>query len=569
MKPLIEIRGLRFTYKPEKGEPVDALKGVDLEISEGEYVVVFGHNGSGKSTLARHLNALLIPTEGEVRVNGIDTRDASRLRDLRSTVGMVFQHPDNQIVATIVEEDIAFGPENLGVPRLELLKRVDWALERVNLGAQRLRPPHALSGGQKQRVCIAGVLAMKPRILVLDEATAMLDPIGRREVLDVARRMNKQEGVTVIAITHLMEEAADADRVVVMSEGRVVLSGPPREVFAQADRLRELKVDVPQVTRLAHAVRSKRPDFPADVLTIEEFVARARAAGLAGVSAPPEAAPLAGEPVIEMRHVAHDYMRDTPLQVRAIHDITLDVPRGHVIGIIGHTGSGKSTAIQHFNALLRPHEGEARVLGKDTRKPNLDTRDIRRRVGLVFQQPETQLFEHYVGDDIAYGPRNLKLSREEVRARVRAAMERVGLGFEAFKDRITFGLSGGEMRRVAIAGVLALDPEVLVLDEPTSGLDPAGRDQLYQTILALRDHGVTLVLVSHNMEELARACDRIYVIGDGRTMLAGTPAEVFSQEDQLRELALAPPPVTTAMARLGHAGVLTVEEAMQRLEAAQ
>lgn len=569
MKPLIEIRGLRFTYKPEKGEPVDALKGVDLEISEGEYVVVFGHNGSGKSTLARHLNALLIPTEGEVRVNGIDTRDASRLRDLRSTVGMVFQHPDNQIVATIVEEDIAFGPENLGVPRLELLKRVDWALERVNLGAQRLRPPHALSGGQKQRVCIAGVLAMKPRILVLDEATAMLDPIGRREVLDVARRMNKQEGVTVIAITHLMEEAADADRVVVMSEGRVVLSGPPREVFAQADRLRELKVDVPQVTRLAHAVRSKRPDFPADVLTIEEFVARARAAGLAGASAPPEAAPLAGEPVIEMRHVAHDYMRDTPLQVRAIHDITLDVPRGHVIGIIGHTGSGKSTAIQHFNALLRPHEGEARVLGKDTRKPNLDTRDIRRRVGLVFQQPETQLFEHYVGDDIAYGPRNLKLSREEVRARVRAAMERVGLGFEAFKDRITFGLSGGEMRRVAIAGVLALDPEVLVLDEPTSGLDPAGRDQLYQTILALRDHGVTLVLVSHNMEELARACDRIYVIGDGRTMLAGTPAEVFSQEDQLRELALAPPPVTTAMARLGHAGVLTVEEAMQRLEAAQ
>ncbi|MBK8795437.1 MAG: ATP-binding cassette domain-containing protein [Anaerolineales bacterium] len=203
--------------------------------------------------------------------------------------------------------------------------------------------------------------------------------------------------------------------------------------------------------------------------------------------------------------------------------------RGEIVGIIGHTGSGKSTAIQHFNALLRPHAGKAVVVGMDLNAPDLDLRMIRRRVGLVFQLPEAQLFEQFVGDDVAYGPRKLGLSREEVRARVRRAMETVGLSFEEFKDRLTFTLSGGEMRRAALAGVLALEPEVLVLDEPTAGLDPEARRQLMRHILTLHDEGMTLVIVSHNMEELAEICDRLYVINDGRTYLMGTPGEVFNR----------------------------------------
>ena len=201
MAPIIRVENLHYTYQPENGQPVPALLGVDLTVEQGEYLVILGHNGSGKSTLARHLNALLPPTSGEVWVKEWNTKDRAHLRDVRSTVGMVFQTPDNQIVATIVEEDVAFGPENLGLPHDEIVRRVDWSLERVDMSPFRHRAPHLLSGGQKQRICIAGTLAMKPQVLVLDESTAMLDPLGRREVLDVVRRLNREEGVTVVAIT--------------------------------------------------------------------------------------------------------------------------------------------------------------------------------------------------------------------------------------------------------------------------------------------------------------------------------------------------------------------------------
>jgi len=257
-----------------------------------------------------------------------------------------------------------------------------------------------------------------------------------------------------------------------------------------------------------------------------------------------------------VRCLGHDYMKDTPLAVTGISNISLDVRRGEIVGLIGHTGCGKSTVIQHLNALYRPQRGLVRVLGLDLSNPNLDARALRQRVGLLFQNPESQLFEQYVGDDVAYGPRNLKLSREDVRARVRRAMEAVGLGFEAFKDRITFGLSGGQMRRVALAGVLALEPEVLVLDEPTAGLYPQGRRQLYDTLLALHASGLTLVIVSHNMEELAQVCHRLFVLDHGQTVMSGTPAEVFAHAPELRRLGLGVPAVTAAVDDLRQAGLL-------------
>ncbi|MBL8095553.1 MAG: ATP-binding cassette domain-containing protein, partial [Anaerolineales bacterium] len=432
-------------------------------------------------------------------------------------------------------------------------------------------------GGQKQRACIAGVLAMRPEVLVLDEATAMLDPLGRVEVLGVVRQLNRGEGVTVVAITHHMEEALDADRVIVMAEGRIAFQGPPREVFARVDELRALRLDVPGPMQVAHALRNRGVDFP-ETLSAEELAQAVAGGGRReegtlprqSLLPPPSSLPppAASEAVITVHNLAHYYLRGSPLQVQALFDVNLEVRQGEILGIVGQTGSGKSTIVQHFNALLRPHTGRVVALGHDLGAPNLNVMAVRRKVGLVFQAPEAQLFEQYVGDDVAYGPRNLKLPKEQVRERVRVAMESVGLPFEQFKDRITFALSGGQMRRVALAGVLALEPEVLVLDEPTAGLDPAGRDQIWGLIRGLHARGLTVVVISHNMEELAAAADRLVVIAGGRVALSGTPHELFAQPDRLRELRLGVPEITRAFQVLDGPGatpVLSVDEAVARL----
>ncbi len=563
---VIRLSDVSFAYAPENTTPVQALTGVNLEIKAGEYVVVLGHNGSGKSTLAKHLNGLLVPSEGEVLIKGLSTRDRRHLRTIRQTVGMVFQNPDNQFVATIVEEDVAFGPENLGLARDEIVARVNWSLDRVELAQYRSRPPHQLSGGQKQRACIAGVLAMHPEVLVLDEATAMLDPLGRREVLAVARQLNRGEGVTVVAVTHHMDEALEADRVIIMNAGQIVLQGTPREVFTQVERLRELHLDVPQPMQLAHALRARGVDFPL-TLTPEELVAALRSRPVPGRVTQQVVSPAPAPVVIDVRNLQHFYMRGTPLEVQALHDVTMEVRQGEILGIIGQTGSGKSTIVQHFNALMTPHGGRVVALGMDLSDPGLDVRAVRKRIGLVFQSPEAQLFEQYVGDDVAYGPRNLKLSRDEVRARVRKAMDAVGLPFEEFKDRITFGLSGGQMRRVALAGVLALEPEVLVLDEPTAGLDPEGRDAVWGLIRSLHERGLTVVVISHNMEDVARFADRLFVVAGGRIALSGTPAELFARPGALAPLRLSVPTLTQAFHQVWpEAGpVLSIKQAVALL----
>jgi len=270
-EPIIRIENLCFAYNADSENPVVALKDINLEINRGEYIAIIGHNGSGKTTLAKHLNALLIPTKGDVWVKGMNTRDPSCLREIRSTVGMVFQNPDNQLVATIVEEDVAFGPENLGLPPEEIRERVDWALEIVGMLPFRNYAPHLLSAGQKQKVALAGAMAMKPECLILDESTTYLDPAGRREVLDVVRRLN-EEGITVITITHFMEEAVQADRVLVLEKGRIAVQGTPRQVFRWVERLRALQLDVPQVTELAWRLHKRSSNFPADLLTVEEMV---------------------------------------------------------------------------------------------------------------------------------------------------------------------------------------------------------------------------------------------------------------------------------------------------------
>ena len=275
-EPIIKTEHLEFHYTDAEGVTPIVLDGVDLEIRQGSFVAVLGHNGSGKSTLAKHLNAVLLPTGGKVYVLGMDTADERHLLDIRRTVGMVFQNPDNQIVANVVEEDVAFAPENLGVPSDEIRRRVDDALKAVGMYEYREHAPHLLSGGQKQRVAIAGVIAMEPRCIVLDEPTAMLDPIGRADVLRTIRTLNREKGITVVLITHHMDEAAQADRLVVMSKGKVIADGAPREVFQDVEGLKAVGLTVPQTTELLWQLRQEGLNVPLDALSDEECAAALR-----------------------------------------------------------------------------------------------------------------------------------------------------------------------------------------------------------------------------------------------------------------------------------------------------
>ncbi len=554
MTALLEFDDVTYAYTLPYGDPIPALKGVSLRIEAGEYVALLGANGSGKSTLARHCNALLLPDAGQVRVMGLDTRDRAHHPVIRRTVGMVFQRPEDQLVATVVEEDVAFGPENAGVPPAEIRARVRAALEAVGLWAERERPPHQLSAGQMQRVALAAVLALRPRCIVFDEATAMLDPEGRRAVRALISRLHR-EGLTILAITHFMEEALDAERVVVMHVGRSALDTSPERLFGDEEALRRLGLEAPPAARMGAALRARLPALPSGLLTVPALVAaldalprRRGRAGPARGSLPASAAPSA--PLIEVRGLGHVYMRNTPLSRRALTDVDLAVDEGAGHGLIGATGSGKSTLMQHLNGLLRPQEGRVRVGEYDLGAPETDLKAVRRQVGLVFQLPEVQIFEQYVGDEIAFGPRLAGLEGEALRERVRWAMALVGLDFAGYKDRLTFALSGGERRKVALASTLALRPRILLLDEPTSGLDPRSRRELLARLEAFRAEGMTLVLASHQMEDLARLTAALTLLEEGRVALDGPMAAVFAQGARLRALGLELPAAAAVAAAL-------------------
>ncbi|WP_326511859.1 energy-coupling factor transporter ATPase [Clostridium intestinale] len=270
---IIKCEDISFKYfSHENGEEHYALNGVNLEVKRGEFLVVLGHNGSGKSTIAKHINALLLPTEGAIYVKGLNTKDKDNLWEVRKTAGMVFQNPDNQLVATIVEEDVAFGPENLGVESKEIRVRVDEALKKVGMYEYRRHAPHLLSGGQKQRIAIAGILAMQPECIIFDEPTAMLDPSGRKEVMNTIREINKNLGITIVLITHYMDEAAQGDRVIVMEQGKIVLEGNPREVFSKVKTMKEIGLDVPQVTELAYELQKEGINISTEILNVDEMV---------------------------------------------------------------------------------------------------------------------------------------------------------------------------------------------------------------------------------------------------------------------------------------------------------
>ena len=583
-----------------------AIDGVDLELEQGSFTAILGHNGSGKSTLAKHLNGILLPTEGTVWVGEQDTSDEAHIWEVRQKAGMVFQNPDNQIIGNIVEEDVAFGPENIGVPTKDIWIRVEESLSAVGMIPYRKKSPNKLSGGQKQRVAIAGVMAMKPECIILDEPTAMLDPNGRKEVIKTIHELNKQEGITVILITHYMEEVIDADRVIVMDEGKVVMDGTPKEIFSQVEQLKSYRLDVPQATELAYELQQAGLPLPNGILSTEELVETlcgldrknlvcrqgktdveskeestlSKQNGKSVTSdqnmqqeTPLESAPSenATTDLIRLEHVSYIYEPDAAFPVKALDDINLEIHQGEFIGLMGHTGSGKSTLVQHLNCLIRPTEGSIHYKGENILAEGYPLKTLRSKVGLVFQYPEHQLFETDVLSDVCFGPRNQGLTREEAEERAREAMALVGLK-PKYESRSPFELSGGQKRRVAIAGVVAMKPEVLILDEPTAGLDPKGRDEILNRLKNLHEQkGITIILVSHSMEDVAKYASRLIVMDKGQVQLDGTPREVFHCYKQLEKMGLAAPQVTYIAHALQEKGfhmdadITTVAEAKQEI----
>ncbi len=588
---MIECRGVSFSYDGA----VSALDGVDLNIEDGEFFCILGGNGSGKSTFAKHLNALLQPDAGTVRINGMDASDPELVYDIRSTAGMVFQNPDDQLVATLVEDDIAFGPENLGVPSAQIAQRVREALKGVGLVGFERHETHALSGGQKQRVALAGVLAMEPRVLILDEASSMLDPRGRKGLMKACHALHDR-GMTIVMITHFMEEAAEADRVAVFRAGRVAMLGTPEEILTRADELAELNLDMPASCCLGTALRAKgvpvhaqvrEADMVAEIAQVyadrsgEDTAGRPSASQLeiADGTVPVDNEGNASEPVIELSHVPYSYSLsprerrrwhkrsavagksskqalwgNDPSSPWALRDVSLTVRRGEFLGLAGHTGSGKSTLVQHLNGLIRPQEGSVYALGLDLANKK-DAAAVKAKVGVVFQYPERQLFAETVTQDVAFGPHNLGLSQAEVARRVESSLARVGLDLATVGDKSPFELSGGQQRRVAFAGVLAMEPEVLVLDEPMAGLDPAARSDFLELIDRLHHGGLTVVMVSHSMDDLANCCDRIVVMNEGAVFAEGTPAQVFAHADELKSIGLGVPAAQRMALALAEAGV--------------
>lgn len=588
---MIECRGISFSYDGA----VKALDGVDLNIEDGEFFCILGGNGSGKSTFAKHLNALLQPDTGTVRIDGMDASDPELVYDIRSTAGMVFQNPDDQLVATLVEDDVAFGPENLGVPSAQIAQRVRDVLKAVGLVGFERHETHALSGGQKQRVALAGVLAMEPRVLILDEASSMLDPRGRKGLMKACRALHDR-GMTIVMITHFMEEAAEADRIAVFQAGRVAMLGTPEEILTRADELAQLNLDMSESCRLGMALRAKGVPVHAQVREADMVAEVAQAyteRSEAGTAGQPSASQLeiadgtvpadnednASEPIIELTHVSYSYSLsprerrrwhkcsaaagksnkqvlwgNDPSSPWALRDVSLTVRRGEFLGLAGHTGSGKSTLVQHLNGLIRPQEGSVCALGLDLSQKK-DAAAVKAKVGVVFQYPERQLFAETVVQDVAFGPRNLGLSQDEVARRVASSLARVGLDLATIGDKSPFELSGGQQRRVAFAGVLAMEPEVLVLDEPMAGLDPAARRDFLELIGRLHDEGLTVVMVSHSMDDLANCCDRIVVMNEGAVFAEGTPAQVFAHADELKSIGLGVPAAQRMALALAKAGV--------------
>lgn len=558
---MIRAEQVRFQYKKRDvdGNVIateEILKGVDLTIKKGEFIALLGRNGSGKTTFSKQLNAILRPSEGTVTVDEMGTKDADKLYEIRQRVGMVFQNPDNQMVAANVEEEVAFGPENLGMESDTIVARVKQALEQVRMWKRRKTAPNHLSGGQKQRIAIAGILAMHPDYIVLDEPTAMLDPKGRKEVMEALQRLNQEQEMTVILITHDMEEAALASRVILLADGQVRFDGTPEKFFGADVLLAEMGMEAPLSYRVRKIIDSdvfveKVGDAREDEATtgkrenLSEYDKSGREWEASSELVDKKKNEMAeaetdekNQALLSLQHVSYIYSPGTAYEKVALDDVSLSLGKGEIVGLAGHTGSGKSTMIQLLNGLLKPTGGTVTFEGKNIHAKGYSGNYLRSRVGMVFQYPEHQMICDTVWEDVAFGPGKQGLTEEACKTRVEEALRFVDLP-EKYYQASPLQLSGGQKRRVAIAGVLAMHPEYIILDEPAAGLDAEGKREIFDRIRRMsREQGIGVLLVSHSMEDLAEYADRIIVLDDGKKILDDRPAQIFAKRETLADCGL-------------------------------
>ena len=513
IQPIIKLENVELSFDEDRGNVLD---GISLSINQGEHLCILGANGSGKSTLAQVIAGMMAPDSGSVYlcnnlVYSNETKAiAQSYRQARQNIGYVFQDPQDQIIANITENDIAFGPENLGLDPDEITKRVEHCLEVCSLSEYRTQDPSYLSGGTQQRVAIAGALALQPNIFVADEPCAMLDVKGRNSTMALINEMS-ETGKTIVHITHFIEHALGADKVIVLDKGKVALSGTPSFVFSQITKLGKLGLDLPFKSKLKLALLKEELPQITNKPKVEDSV------------------------VIKADDICFNWPYSSDM---TLNHINLNVLKGECISIVGKTGSGKSTLAKILSALETPNSGSLEVLGIDITNKKMRSR-IRGRVGYVMQKPERQLFAETVYQDVAYGPANQRLSEHTVDYRVNTALEM--LGIKNLKDVSPFDLSDGQKRVVAIAGVLAMSPEILILDEPTAGLDPKGRANLISLLKKLNNSGTTIVLITHSMDIAASLSHRVCVLDKGSVEMCDITDTVFLQKDKLEAMGLGIP----------------------------
>ena len=527
---MIKIRDLTFEYfdRDDEGnltEMVNAIRGINFDAGEGEFIVVAGVNGSGKSTFAKILNRLLLPIEGTVLIGGLDAMQEENIIPIRKMVGMVFQNPDDQLIGSVVEEDVAFGAENISVPHKELVKRVEDALAQVGLAAS--MRIEELSGGGKQKVAIAGVLAMKPRYIVLDEATSMLDPKSRRDVLQLMKELQKQ-GITIILITHLMEELLLADWIYVMHQGRLAMKGSREALFSQPERLREFGLELPMTVLLAHALAERGCVRTKDLFSVEAIAERIykehpyaflKEKTMEPASVDKKAKVLSQ--AIVFQHVNLSYGKKSIL-----NDVCCSIEKGSYTAIIGPSGAGKSTLLQMIPALISPTDGSIYVDGMEVTDTSADIAALRKKIGFIFQYPEQQLFAKNVYEDVVFGPRNVGISEVEAEKRAYEAIQFVGLPQDVY-DLPMDKLSVAEAA-CCIGGRDCNATGYLILDEPLAGLDPVGKKKMLQILRALhRDAGITVVVVSHDADAVVEDAEQVLYLRDGKILEQGAPSDVF------------------------------------------
>lgn len=566
--PIISIRGLTYTYPND----ASALGGVDLDVRRGEFVAIMGPNGAGKTTLCLFLNGV-IPhitggrLRGSVRVAGLDTFE-HHVYDLAQSVGMVLQDPEVQLFASSVGAEVAFAAENLGEPRDRIIERGAWALETVRMEGLEERTPSQLSGGQKQRLVIASSLVVQPQVMVLDEPTSQLDPLGSEEVFSVLRELNENLGLTIVLATHKSEQVATfADRVVVLDEGRIVTQGTPKEVFSRVELLDRIHVQVPAVTR----AESKLVDSAQCALSVTLEESRLRLADLVAneklrtcsdrsgydVAREPDEPRTRQVACIDMRDVSFTYAGTDAL---ALDRVTFRVSPGEFIGVIGQNGAGKTTLMKVILGLLPPSGGRILVDGEDVSETT--PARLARRVGLVLQNPDTQLFALSAAEEVAFGPRNCGLSEAEIETRVEESLRAVGLWH--LREEYPFNFSFGDRRKISVAAVASMHPQVLIFDEPTTGQDYRGRYELANIARSLNHAGTTVVMITHDMDLIAEYAERVLVMGNGRVLLDGPTRDVFQESQLLAQTFIAPPQITRLAQSLSEAGVppdvLTTDE---------